>query len=279
MIGNFYGERVKIMKQNVTSEKLEALGARLAEIFKRSCNGGLDIDVTLPTLQAILDGVHPPMAIQNLPEWYESPEEQVQTATRYLEENGNEPGFTAADIPAIPTDFTPRTPTEVLMLVVTLPDKGKVKLTQRNFDALWNFIVPPEGFSKWRWSELISNTKFLRYIKGICKKPGMRWVGFDPEVYIGLSPDQALAQAAIDGITLASDEVLMAAALFKKWAICWDGKKWHYPNMSTYQFKWGAGWRRAPYLYRWFGVRQLELGANDSDIANDLWSSPAVREL
>jgi len=267
------------MKQNVTPEKLESLGAKLAEIFKRSCNGGLDIDVTLPRLQGILDGVYPPTASQNLPEWYESPEKQVETGTKYLEENGNEPGFTAADIPAIPTDFVPRTPTEVLMLVITLPDKGKVKLTQRNFDALWNFIVPPEGFSKWRWSELISNAKFLRYIKGICKKPGMRWVGFDPEVYIGLSPDQALAQAAIDGITLASDEVLMAAALFKKWAICWDGKKWHYPNMSTYQLKWGAAWRSTPYLGRWDDGHRLGLSAIDSGGANGYWSSPAVREL
>lgn len=216
-----------------------------------------------------------------MPEWYEPPGAQIETAKRYLEENGNEPGFTAADIPAIPSDFFPITPTEVLMLVITLPDKGKVKLIQRNFEALWGFIVPPKGFSKWRWSELISNTKFLRYIKGICKKPGMRWVGFDPECYSNLSPDQALAQAAKDKITLASDEVLMAAALFKKWAKCWDGKKWHYPNMSAYQFKWGADWRSTPYLYllRWDDDPQLSLDARDSDNAGDYWSSPAVRNL
>lgn len=269
-----------MLKQNVTPEKLESLGAKLAEIFKRSCNGGLDIDLTLPKLQGILDGVCPPPLVpQNLPSWYELPEQQIITTSEYLEKNGNEIGFTAADIPAIPSNFVPKTPTEVLMLVVTLPDKGRVKLTQRNFDALWDFIVPPDGFLKWRWSELKSSSKFLRYIKGISKKPGIRWIGFDPEAYIGLSPIQALSQAEKDGVALASDEVLMASALFRNWAKAWDGKKWHYPNMSTYQFFYNADWQCSPCLHRHDDAPQLELNAGWSVITYGNWSSPTVREL
>lgn len=249
------------------------------EITKRVASGGLDIDLTLSRTQDILDGIYPPMAVFTPPSWYELPEVQIKTVSEFLKQNGNEVGFTADDIPLPPTDFVPITPTEVLMLVVTLPDKGKVKTTQRNFDSYWKFVVPPEGLSKWRWSKLKSSAKFLRYVAGIKKAPGIRWIGFDPEVYIGLSPDQAVGQALKDGVVLGAHEVLAAVALFRRWAKSWDSKKWHFPNMSAYQFKYGSGWRYSPFLRRWDDDLQLKLNALVSSHATGLWSSTVVREL
>lgn len=37
-------------------------------------------------------------------------------------------------------------------------------------------------------------------------------------------------------------------------------------------------WRNTPYLNRWNDDHQLKLNANDSDNANDNWSSPTVRD-
>lgn len=263
----------------IDSEKLISLWKRQNEITKRVASGGLDIDLALARTQHILDDVYPSKPAFTTPDWDETLEVKIKAISDFLVQNGNEPGFTPADIPAPPTNFIPRTPTEVLMLEVTLPDNGKVKLTQRNFDSKWGRVVAPEGFSKYRWSELKSGVKFLRYVKGKTKTPGMRWIGFDPEVYIGLSPDQALEQAMKDGVTLGADEVLTAAFVFPKWLKSLDGKKWHFPNLSAYQFFWNADWRSTPYLSRWLDDRQLELDAYSSDDANDRWSSCAVREL
>ena len=267
------------MSNNITTDNVFSLIARQAEVMRRVKNGGLPINVALERTQHILDGVYPPKAVFTPPDWYELPEVQIKTTSEFLKQNGNEVGFTADDIPAPPSDFISRTPTEVLMLVVTLPDKGKVKSTQRNFDSKWNFIVPSEGFSKCYLDGLKSGAKFLRYVKGIRKTPGIRWVGFDPEVYIGLSPDQALEQALKDGVTLGSDEVLVAAAVFPKWVKSWNGTKWHYPNMSAYRLYWNAVWRRSPCLVRKDDDRLLKLDADRSDGAYGYWSSCAVREL
>ena len=46
-------------KQNLTPEQLASLNARQAEVFKRVCNGGLDINDALTGTQAILDKLLP----------------------------------------------------------------------------------------------------------------------------------------------------------------------------------------------------------------------------
>lgn len=254
------------------------LRKRQDEVVKKVARREISIEDALNGTQGILDGIYPFKFTP--PYWYELPEVQIKTVSGFLEHNGNEIGFTVNDISAPPSDFVSRTRTEVLMLVVTLPDKGEVKLTQRNFDSKWDFIVPPEGFSKWRWDGLKSGAQFLRYVEGVCKTPGVRWVGFDPEAYIGLSPEQALEQALKDGVSLGSDDILDAAIVFPKWSKSWDGKKWHYPNMSAYQLNYNAGWRDTPCLVGcWDGVRQLRLGTRGSVNVNGSWSSPTVREL
>ncbi len=212
------------------------------------------------------------------PVWYEIPKAQIKVVSEFLRQNGNKVGFTADNIPIPPDDFVAITPTEVLMLSVTLPDSGDIKMTQRNFDSKWNFIIPPNGSSKWRWSEMKSDALSLKYSKGIRKVPGIRWVGFDPEAYIGLSSDQALAQKRKKGITIGGDEILDAAIVFPRWPIFWNCKGWHSPNMSAYQVKDGSVWRLSPWLCFW-GRGELDLTANASSRTLEGRSSATIREL
>lgn len=211
------------------------------------------------------------------PSWYEIPEVQIKTISEFLRQNGNEVGFTADDIPIPPNDFVAITPTEALMLSVTLPASGDVKMIQRNFDSKWNFIIPPNGSSKWRWVELKSDEYHLRYAKGNHKTPGIRWVGFDPEAYVGLSSDQALAQKLEKGITVGGDEILDAAIVFPRWPTFWKSHGWHAPNMSAYQVKDGPEWRLSPWLCYWGS--ELSLAANASGRTLEGRSSAAIREL
>lgn len=132
---------------------------------------------------------------------------------------------------------------------------------------------------KYRWSALKSSTKFLRYANGKTKTPGMRWIGFDPECYIGLSPDKALTQAALDGVVLASDEVLTASFVFPKWLKQLDGRKWHFPSLSAYQFNCGFGWQNSPYLFSEFDRHRIMVLCFLKYGEGDSCSSPVIREL
>ncbi len=248
---------------------------QLRIIEDRFLNGTLDPLVARGPLQYIIEDKSTPLV--TTPSWYSSVDTQIEKVWNFLELHGGEEGFTPSDVPAVP-DFTPRTKTEVLLLTVMLPDKGRVKGFRRTFDSWWDFIVPPTGLTKWRLEELKSDSKHLRLAKGIEYKPGIRWVAFDPNSYQRKSPKDALAQSATDGTTLAHAEVLMAAAMFPEWVASWDGGKLPYPNLSGLQFYWGSDWSRVPCLSRWDGSSQLELNAFDADDAGSSWSSPVVRE-
>lgn len=213
------------------------------------------------------------------PVWWENTNHQIATVKEFLKLFGGEAGFTPDDIPPPPTNFTPKSPTEILMLAVYLPNKGRIKAIQRNFDSWWNFITPPEGFSKWCWSKLKSSPKSLRYVPGIKKTPGIRWIGYDPETYVGYSPDEALEYCLKDGLMPAGEEVLVATALFPKIIQYWDDRKFHFPHLSSYQFKCGGYWQGAPYLFRQDDSCQLELDVYWCGGVFSNWASPIIREL
>jgi hypothetical protein len=248
---------------------------QLRFIEDRFLNGTLDPVAARRTLQDIIEDKSTPLVMT--PSWYSSVDAQIERVSAFLELHGGQEGFRSSDIPAVP-NFTPRTKTEVLLLTVMLPNKGRVKGFRRTFDSWWDFIVPPSGLTKWRWEELKSDSKHLRLAKGIEYKPGIRWVAFDPNAHQGKSPKQALEHVIVYGTTLANAEVLMAAALFPEWVASWDGGKSPYPNMSGYQFCWDSVWSHVPCLGRWDGRRRLGLGASWADDASVRWSSPVVRE-
>ncbi len=248
---------------------------QLRELEDRFLNESLDPRKCRSTLQDIIEGK---FATTATPSWSVSPEEQIEKVSAFLGLHGGQDGFRPADIPSIPANFQSRTDTEVLLLTVMLPDKGRVKGLQRTFDAWWDFTVPPNGLAKCRWEELKSDSKHLRLAPGVMYVPGIRWVAFDPNTYQGKSPEQALAQSKVDSTVLAHVEVLVAAALFSDWVASWNGSNSPYPNLSALQLHWNTGWSGVPYLSRWDGSRQLKLFANWADSAFDHWSSPVVRE-
>ena len=252
------------------------LDTRQQEVKKRIKDGSLSIENALAGTQGVLDGIYPTPSIHSLPSWYVQPSQQIECVKEFLANYGGGSGFTPADIPSVPTNFTPRTPTEVLMLAVYLPDKGKTKGVQRTFDSLWDFVKTPTGYTKWRWDQLKSDSKHLRLLEGIEHRPGIRWVAFDPNANHGKSPQSCWDNLDVAS-TLAGPEVLMALAHFPMWAASWNGNKSPYPNLAGYQFYWEAAWGRCPCVYRYGGDRRLGLDADSADDAHDGWASPSVR--
>jgi len=252
---------------------------QLRLIEDRFLNGTLEPVAVRRSLQDIIEDKSTPLI--TTPSWYGQVGAQIEKASAFLElHGGGQEGFRVSDIPAVP-NFIPRTKTEVLLLAVYLPDKGRVKGFRRTFDAWWDFIVPPTGVTKWRWEELKSDSKHLRLAPGVKYAPGIRWVAFDPSTYRGKSPEGALAQSVNDGTTLAHTEVLMAAALFSGWVASWNGTDSPYPNLSGLQCYAITDWSRVPGLYyRWGdGLPQLRLNAywDESASASGSWSTPVVR--
>lgn len=262
----------------VTTDELILLLSKQQELVRRVSEGNLTIERALATTQDVLDEANA-AAVLRRSWWGVTPEMQIEQASAFLALHGRgQTGFWPPEIPAVPA-FAPRTPTELLLLAVYLPDKGRQTGLQRTFDAWWDFIVPPTGLIKWRWDDLKSDSRHLRLADGIDYKPGIRWVAFDPSKYQGKrSPKDALAQSAIDGTTLAHAEVLMAAAMFPEWVASWNGGDSPHPNLSGLQFYWKADWSDVPCLGRWVGHHRLKLAAHWADDADSFWSSPVVRE-
>jgi len=211
-----------------------------------------------------------------LPAWYVQPSQQIERVKEFLANYGGSNGFTPADIPSVPTNFVPRTPTDVLMLAVYLPN-SRTKGITRTFESWWDFVKTPTGYSKWRWDQLKSDSKHLRLLEGIEHRPGIRWVAFDPNANHGKSPQSCWDNPDV-APTLAGPEVLMALAHFPMWAASWNGNKSPYSNMAGYQFKWETAWCDCPYVNRRDDDRQLKLNARSAVNANDRWASPSVRE-
>lgn len=251
---------------------------QLRIIEDRFLNGDLDPVAARPALQRLIEDRSTSLLITT-PSWYTSADAQIEKASVFLElYGGQEEGFRVSDIPAIPTNFIPRTKTEVLLLAVYLPDWREEKGFRRTFDNWWDFISRSADVIK-RRAEVLE-AKCLRLAPGIEYEPGIRWVAFDPNTYQGISPRDALTRsAAVDGTTLAHAEVLMAAAMFPGWMFSFNGDKSPCPNMSALWFYLATVWSSSsPRLDCWFdGGRILRLFVGRSDATSWHWSSPSVR--
>lgn len=270
-----------------TIEQLAGITSQHNEIVKRVGNGSLDPTAVKRALQDIIEGKFPEIKLPKAaithvlakqPSWYVSPEDQLKKVKAF--NAALDWGFQDSDFPA-PPGFRPSDPNEVLLLVASLPVKGRKPGLHRTFDELWNLIEAPDGYEKWRWDELKATTKLLRQTSGYIHTPGIRWVVFNPNAYHGKSPRKALELSKADNVQLAGTEVLMAALLFPDWATSWNGNTSPYPNLSGLQFNYdgdSTDWSGVPDLNRWDDVRQLELNADWADSSFDYWSSPSVRE-
>jgi hypothetical protein len=233
----------------VTINQLAGITAQHNEIVKRVSNGSLDPAPVKRALQEIIEG----RFISSPPFWWRTPEQQLARARQLW------PGTV---LPDPPKEFTPRTPSEVLLLHV--PD---------TFDGLWSFVSAPEGYTKYRHVAVKSDQENLRYAPGKAVFINPVWLAFDPEHGKGERPDSLWGQA-----NCAASEVLSALIQFPEWPLTWfdDAPA---PCLTGYQLKYDGNWSCVPCIYRWTPLsRQLKLGVFKESYGYKDWASPSVRE-
>lgn len=237
-----------------TIEQLAGITSQHNEIVKRLTHGSLDPTAVKRALQDIIEGKLPTVASWNPPTWWRTPEQQLERA-RQLWPNAVLPE------PRQASEFTPRTKSEVLLLHV--PD---------SFDSLWDKVVAPDGYTKYRWEGVKADKRNLRLSPNKREYTEPVWLAFDPESGKGERPDSFWGQA-----DCAASEVFSALIQFPEWPLAWfNGAS--APNLTGYQLKYDGSWSRVPYLGRWGGDRQLKLDGFWAVYRIGLSSSPSVRE-
>lgn len=234
-----------------TIGQLAGITAQHNEIVKRVSNGSLDPAAVKRALQDIIEGKLPTLT-WSPPTWWRTPEQQLARA-RQLWPN--------AVLPEPPEGFTPRTKSEVLLLHV--PD---------TFHFLWDKVVAPTGYTKYRWVGVKADKRNLRLAPNKVEYTEPVWLAFDFEYGKGETPDSLWGNA-----NLAASEVFSALIQFPEWSLAWlNGAS--APNLSGYQLKYDGNWSCVPYLRRWDDGRQLKLFGLWAGRRYDGWSSPSVRE-
>ena len=236
-----------------TIEQLAGITSQHNEIVKRVGNGSLDPIAVKRALQDIIEGKLPPMQNWNPPTWWRTPEQQIARA-RQLWPN--------AVLPEPPKEFTPRTKSEVLLLHV--PD---------TFDSLWDKVVAPDSYTKYRWEGVKADKRNLRLSPNKREYTEPVWLAFDPEHGKGERPDSFWGQA-----DLAASEVFSALIQFPEWSLAWFINGASAPNLTGYQLKYDGNWSLVPYLRRWDDGRRLKLNDHWAVYRHGSWSSPSVRE-
>ena len=239
------------LSRGVSLEQMMGIIGQWDEIVKRVAGGSLDPVAVKRALQDIIEGKLPTLT-WNPPTWWRTPEQQLDRA-RQLWPN--------AVLPEPPKEFTPRTKSEVLLLHV--PD---------TFDSLWDKVVAPSGYTKYRWEGVKADKRNLRLAPNKVEYTEPVWLAFDPEHGKGESPDSFWGQADI-----AASEVFSALIQFPEWPLMWFNGASN-PNLTGYQLKYDGNWSYVPYLLRWNVDRQLKLSDCWAGNGNGHWSSPSVRE-
>jgi len=254
------------------------------EVIKLVKSGNLPIEEALMGNQAIIDRLCLTNPDHQSNGWYVLPQLQLVRAKRL--NIYRKWGFTESDFPTqIPT-FNPRTPTEVLLLAIYLPEKGNKGAVQRTFYehiAVIKNQMKRSGRKLLCWDVLKSGRKYLRLINGAECRPGIRWVVFDYAAnwWHNKGSHRVInLWKAPDSASLASSEVLSAMMFFPEWGPSMDGMTIPYVNLPGYQCRFydNSGWYYVPGSVRGYDSTQLKLIIRDADCHDIYWASPSFRE-
>lgn len=189
--------------------------------------------------------VHPPS-------WCRTAEQQLERATQLW------PGII---LPEPPARFVPRTRTEALLLHV--PD---------TFDNLWDKVVAPFGYHKWRGANVKADKRHLRLAPNKPEYADPVWLAFDPEHGKGESSLTFWGQP-----DLAGPEVFSALIQFPDWPMLWPLAS--LPNLSGYQLEHEGDWAYMPCLDRWDDVDWFVLADRNLDYSGPDRASPSARTV
>lgn len=216
-----------------------------------------------------------------LPDWYVSPQEQVNNVYRWsIERNW---GFADSDFPSEIPDFTPSSPLEVLVLAVYLPsaELGRVKDLPgyvRTASELWQ-IARDRQPDWWQLDELKLDADHLRPLDGITHTPGIRWVALDLGAH--WNARDGVRPRDVRATNSAHAEILAAAAHFPGWIQTMDGSAVPYVWLPGYQLTVsGEGaWALVPVLSWDRHGRGVLLDASWGGNRYWYFAVPVVREL
>ena len=203
-------------------------------------------------------------------------EDQVEAVHRLNADRGW--GFVESDFPAIPTGFTPRKPTEQLLLAAYLPAEGEVSGLERTFLSLWGSVVSPDGFEKQHGCGFQASSDYMRVVGGAWES-GLRWVAFDPDAFFGVPVNEALEEAIARGLDLAGTEVLMASRLFTGWTNQFTFGSSPRPILGGLRLLRSGRWASVPFFARYPQQYKFGLGVYGATSRHAGCSVPTVRQL
>lgn len=153
------------------------------------------------------------------PSWYVTPKFQLRTVHKL---NASRKWGITDFPPEIPKNFVQRTPTEILLLAVYLPDKGDIGGVQHTFDEHINVIKEQSKKRSYviKCFGIKSDPQHLKLAPGKEHRPGVRWVAFDfdsckaPFKFPG---SNKIICRKDDPEGLVSSELLSAMMIFDRW--------------------------------------------------------------
>ncbi len=234
----------------ISAKQLIELYSLMNKIINGVGDNSLDIRAVKRVLQDIAEGRLP--ADRTRPFWWRTPEQQMERAHKLW------PGI---ELPEPPKNFTPKSPTGVLLLHVPQP-----------LDVLWSAISVPRSFSIAKWDDVKISEQHLRLMTYSLYYTRPTWIEFDPEYGKGVNPDRFWAQSSVN---IAATEALSALIQFPEWLWEWFNIA-SAPILSGFRVEVNGRLSHAPYI----GIddnRMVTLGIHNIAQVSYLWASASTR--
>ena len=172
------------------------------------------------------------------PHWYVQPEDQVE---HVLKLNFTQKwGIPKSEFPTRVPRFEQKTPTELLLLAIGLPDGNGMRSVERTFTEHLSVIrsqLSSRGCDIHCWDNLKTDPQHLKLVPGVTSKSGLQWVVFDYAAHWQSEEGHRVSDLwkSRDTANLASSEILSALMLFPEWGLNMNGASAPFPNLSGYR--------------------------------------------